>query len=273
MVTDNQPVALVTGASSGMGSDFALRLLGEGYHVFGAARRVERMQSIVASGGAAIAMDLADEDSIARGVNEVIQARGRLDVLVNCAGYGQYGAIEDVPIALARRQMEVNLFGLAHLTQLCLPHMRARGRGRIVNVSSIGGKIYTPLGGWYHASKFALEGWSDVLRNEVRSFGIDVIVLEPGGVRSEWSDIAAKEAKRWSGDGAYAELVRSFEKAQPQLGTAPGPSVISTLLVRALKAKRPHSRYVGGQMAWPLLLLRRWLPDRWFDRLVMSAFA
>jgi NAD(P)-dependent dehydrogenase (short-subunit alcohol dehydrogenase family) len=266
----DKPVALITGASSGMGKDFALRLLEEGYIVYGAARRVERMDDIVRAGGFALAMDVTDDAAMVSGVEAIIRQHGRIDVLINNAGYGQFGAIEDVPSELARRQMEVNLFGLARLTQLCLPHMRARKSGRIINISSVGGKIFTPLGGWYHASKFALEGWSDVLRVEMQPFGIDVVVIEPGGVRSEWSGIAVSEAERISGSGAYAGLVARAKTALAGLGEGPPPSVITDLVVRALRARRPRTRYVGGMLARPILLLRRWLPDRMFDRVVMS---
>ncbi|OCJ12334.1 short-chain dehydrogenase/reductase [Rhizobium sp. AC27/96] len=268
----SRPVALITGASSGIGRDFALRLLREGYIVYGAARRVDRMQNIVSAGGVSLAMDVTDDHSMTAGVETVMRDHGRIDVLINNAGYGQYGAIEDVPLDLARRQMEVNLFGLARLTQLCLPHMRARKSGTIFNISSIGGKIYTPLGGWYHASKFALEGWSDVLRNEVQSFGINVVVIEPGGIESEWSGIATQEAERLSGNGTYAQLVRGFIRAQKGMRGAPPPDVISDLIVKALKARRPKTRYSAGRMARPLLLLRRWLSDRMLDRLIMTAF-
>jgi NAD(P)-dependent dehydrogenase (short-subunit alcohol dehydrogenase family) len=272
MTASQKPVALVTGASSGMGQDFALRLLREGHIVYAAARRLDRMHEIVDKGGRSLAMDVTDDVSMRAGVEKVISECGRIDVLINAAGYGQYGAIEDVPLELARRQMEVNLFGLARLTQLCLPHMRERRSGRIINISSIGGKITTPLGGWYHASKFALEGWSDVLRNEMRGFGIEVVVIEPGGVQSEWSGIATKEAERISGSGVYGRLVRAFSHAQSNMRQAPPPSVISALVIKAVRAARPRTRYAGGLLARPLLFLRRWLSDRTFDRLVMSAF-
>lgn len=271
METSTKPVALVTGASSGMGIDFALRLLEEGYVVYGAARRVERMQEIVEAGGIALGMDLSSERSMLDGVHRIVKGHGRIDVLINNAGYGQYGALEEVPIELARQQMEVNLFGLGRLTQLCLPHMRARKQGKIINISSIGGKIVTPLGGWYHASKFALEGWSDVLRNEVRPFGINVVVIEPGGIQSEWAGIAVGEAERLSGRGPYAKLVRAFGKAQSGMKPPP-PTVITELVVRALKSRRPRPRYSGGLMAKPMLFLRYVLSDRMFDRLIMSAF-
>lgn len=267
-----KPVALVTGASSGMGRDFALSLLAEGYVVYGAARRIDKMSEIVTRGGATLAMDVTDEVSIQAGVDKIIAEQGRIDVLINNAGYGQYGALEDVPLELARKQFEVNLFGLARLTQICLPQMRAQGSGRIINISSIGGKMATPLGGWYHASKFALEGWSDALRNEVRQFGIDVVVVEPGGVASEWAGIAREEAVRHSGNGAYSRLVEAFVKAQSMLEKAAPPSAITDLIVDAVTSRRPKIRYVGGYLARPILFMRRWLSDRMFDRLIMSSF-
>jgi NAD(P)-dependent dehydrogenase (short-subunit alcohol dehydrogenase family) len=271
MNISEKPVALVTGASSGMGKDFALRLLEEGYVVYGAARRVERMQEIAEAGGITLNMDVTLEHSMLDGIHRIITDHGRIDVLINNAGYGQYGALEEVPIDLARRQMEVNLFGLGRLTQLCLPHMRRRKQGKIINISSIGGKIVTPLGGWYHASKFALEGWSDVLRNEVRPFGIDVVVIEPGGIQSEWAGIAIEEAQRLSGNGPYSNLVRAFAKAQSSM-KAPPPTVITELVIAAVKSSRPRPRYSGGLMAKPMLFLRHVLTDRMFDRLIMSAF-
>jgi NAD(P)-dependent dehydrogenase (short-subunit alcohol dehydrogenase family) len=265
-----KPVVLVTGASSGMGKDFALRLISEGYMVYGAARRTDRMGGIETAGGRVISLDVTDDVSIASCVDQIIREQGRIDVLINNAGYGQFGALEDVPMEEAHRQMEVNLFGPARLTQLCLPHMRARKFGRIFNISSIGGKFATPLGGWYHASKHALEGYSDALRNEVRPFGIDVIVIEPGAIESEWSGIAGDEAERYSGKGIYAGLVAKFRKMQGSI-KGPPPHVISDLIVRGLKAKLPATRYHGGGYAGTLLFFRHWLSDRGFDWLLMAA--
>lgn len=265
-----KPVALVTGASSGIGKDIARRLLAEGYTVYAGARRVERMVDLAGAGATVFALDVTQDASMVAAVAAVMAGSGRIDVLVNAAGYGQYGALEDVPIAEGRRQMETNLIGLARLTQLCLPVMRAQGRGRILNISSIGGKLAMPLGGWYHASKFALEGFSDALRNEVRQFGIDVVVIEPGGIESEWGDIAATSAAQASGEGPYAAMVASFAKTQG-LKTPP-PSVVSDMVMRALKAKRPAPRYSGGLAARPLLFLRKILSDRMLDRLTMLAF-
>ena len=271
MSSKDTPVVLITGASSGMGKDFALRLIAEGYIVYAAARRVERMTDIETAGGRTLALDVTDEQSMTAAVTRIISEQGRIDALINNAGYGQYGALEDVPIAEGRRQMETNLIGAARLIQLCLPHMRARRFGRIINISSIGGKLASPLGGWYHASKFALEGYSDALRNEVRSFGIDVVVIEPGGIESEWAQIAQQEAERYSAGVAYRGLVAAFGKLQARQRKLPSPAVISNLVIQALRARRPKPRYHGGFLAGPLLFLRRHLTDRMLDRLITSA--
>ena len=178
-----RPVVLLTGASSGIGYDVAPLLVRYGYIVYGAARRVEKIEELASEGVKALSLDVTDEASMEAAVQQIIDAEGRIDVLINNAGYGSYGAIEDVPIDEARRQFEVNLFGLARLTQLVLPHMRARGSGRILNISSMAGRITSPLGAWYHATKYALEAFSDALRMEVEEFGIDVVIIEPGGIK------------------------------------------------------------------------------------------
>lgn len=176
--------ALVTGASSGIGEDTARKLQALGYVVYGAARRTDRLQALATDGIRPLTMDVTDDASMTAGVDRILEETGRIDVLVNNAGYGSHGAIEDVPIDEARRQFEVNVFGLARLTQLVSPHMRAQGSGTIINISSIGGRLTTPLGGWYHATKYAVEALSDALRMELRPFGIDVVVVEPGAIRT-----------------------------------------------------------------------------------------
>lgn len=179
-----RPVVLLTGASSGIGYDVAPLLVRYGYTVYGAARRVEKIEELASEGVKTLILDVTDEASMEAAVQQIIDAEGRIDVLINNAGYGSYGAIEDVPIDEARRQFEVNLFGLARLTQLVLPHMRAQGSGRILNISSMAGRITSPLGAWYHATKYALEAFSDALRMEVEEFGIDVVIIEPGGIKT-----------------------------------------------------------------------------------------
>ncbi len=263
-------VALVTGASSGIGTEVALALLRRGYVVYGAARRVDRMQELSDRGGRVLPLDLTDEGSTEACLGAIFEKEGRLDVLVNNAGYGSYGAIEEVPLAEARRQFEVNLFGLARVTQLALPAMRRQGGGRIVNVSSIGGKIFTPMGGWYHATKHALEGWSDALRMEVEPFGIRVIVVEPGAIATEWGDIARASLLATSGQGPYRAQAGAFAKLMAPDGRFAGshPRVVADTVVRALSARRPRTRYAVGAGARPLLLARALLPDRAYDGIV-----
>jgi short-subunit dehydrogenase len=197
-------VALITGASSGMGKSTANILHSQGYTVYGAARRTDEMNDLKAKGIGVVSLDLTNDASIVEAVNTILNIEGRIDILINNAGYGSYGAVEDVPLDEARRQFEVNLFGMARLTQLILPTMRKQQSGRIVNISSMGGKIYTPFGAWYHATKHAVEGWSDCLRLELKEFGIDVVVVEPGGIKTPWGEISAENLKKASGNGAYA---------------------------------------------------------------------
>ena len=205
-------------------------------------------------------------------VETILREAGRIDVLVNNAGYGSYGALEDVPLDEARRQFDVNIFGLARLTQLVLPPMRAQRSGRIVNVSSIGGKIGEPFGSWYHATKFAVEGLSDSLRMELRQFGIDVVVIQPGAIISEWNRIARDGLLKYSGDGAYRDGARAYAKIMESAdhGWIPSPpSVVARTIVKAAQARRPRTRYAIGGGAKPVLFLRRVLSDRAFDSMML----
>ncbi|MEU9337046.1 oxidoreductase [Streptomyces sp. NPDC048290] len=270
-------VAFVTGASSGIGAATALRLNDAGYQVYAAARRVERMASLEAAGIHVLSLDLTDPDSITAAVRTVLADGGRLDLLVNNAGYGSYGAIEDVPMAEARAQFEVNVFGLADLTRQVMPQMRAQRGGTIANISSMGGKVVAPLGGWYHASKFALEALSDALRMEARPFGIHVVVIEPGSVRSEWGRVAAEHLRstaRTSPYRAVAERVADHLAASSEPGsrTTSEPEVIARTVVRVARATRPRTRYRTGFGAAPLVFLRWLLPDRAIDSLVRRSF-
>ena len=264
-------VILITGASAGMGKEFAKELSKDGHIVYGAARRVDKMQDIGKLGIKVLSMDVTDDVSMIKGVDTIVKEQGRIDVLINNAGFGSYGAIEDVSISDARYQLEVNVFGAARLIQLVLPYMRKQHYGRILNISSIGGKITTPLGGWYHASKFALEGLSDSLRNEVKQFGIDVVVIEPGGVKSEWASIAADNLAKNSSDSAYGPLIRKFTAAMKKNeGKGAEPEVITDLVRKSIASKEPRTRYAGGYMAGISLFMRKILPDRLFDKMLMS---
>ena len=263
--------AFVTGASAGIGEATARALLAAGYRVFAGARRLDRMAGLAAAGATLLKLDLTDDVSIVAAVNTIKNEARRIDVLVNNAGYGSYGALEDVPVDEGRRQFEVNAFGLARLCQLVLPMMRAQRSGKIVNVTSIGGKIWEPLGAWYHATKFAVEGLSDCLRVEVAPFGVDVIVIEPGAIRTEWAGIARDGLLQMSGGSAYAELAKRHARMLATADTsslASPPEVVARTIVRAVTARRPKTRYATGGGARTILFLRKILPDRMFDRLI-----
>jgi NAD(P)-dependent dehydrogenase (short-subunit alcohol dehydrogenase family) len=263
--------AFVTGASAGIGEATARALLAAGYRVFAGARRLDRMAGLAAAGATLLKLDLTDDASIVAAVNTIKNEAGRIDVLVNNAGYGSYGALEDAPLDEGRRQFEVNVFGLARLCQLVLPMMRAQKSGKIINVTSIGGKIWEPLGAWYHATKFAVEGLSDCLRVEVAPFGVDVIVIEPGAIRTEWAGIARDGLLQMSGGSAYAELAKRHARMLATADTsslASPPEVVARTIVRAVTARRPKTRYATGGGARTILFLRKILPDRMFDRLI-----
>jgi short-subunit dehydrogenase len=263
---------LVTGASSGIGARTAARLAADGHHVVGAARRVRDVASL--PGVAAVHLDLESEESITAAARETLEAVGPIDVLINNAGYGEFGSIEETPLDHARRQFQVNLFGLTRLTQLVLTPMRERGSGRIVNVSSLAGEFSSPLGGWYHASKFALEGLSDSLRLEVSPFGIDVVVVQPGPVRTPWHDEALQQLTDTSGKGPYAEMaaaVSRYHRAAQDSAVASDPDAVATVIVTAATTRKPRTRYRVGRGAGLAVALSR-LPDRVFDAMTRSQF-
>jgi NAD(P)-dependent dehydrogenase (short-subunit alcohol dehydrogenase family) len=265
-----RPVALVTGASSGIGAATARRLANAGATVYGVARRADRLAALAADGVLPLCLDITDDHALTVGVGEVLENEGRIDVLVNNAGYGSYGAIEDVPLDEARRQLEVNVFALARVTQLVLPTMRAAHDGTIVNITSMGGRFATAMGGWYHASKFAVEGLSDALRQEVAPFGIRVVVVEPGAIATEWGGHAASSAAAVSGHGAYGERVRRISETVDGGGLSrpSDPDVVARVVERAVKARKPRTRYAVGYMARPVIVARQLLPDRVFDAMI-----
>ena len=264
-------VVLITGASSGMGKETA-KLLGQNnYIVYAAARRVEKMKDLEVLGIKTISMDVANDSSIVKGVEEILHAEKRIDILINNAGFGAYGAIEDMSMETAKYQLDVNLFGAARLIQLVLPEMRKNKFGKILNVTSVGGKLATPYGGWYHASKFALEGLSDALRNEVKQFGIDVIVIEPGAVESEWADIAMDNLIESSKKSPYKVTIDKMAKSlKSTMNKRSKPILIASLIKKGIESKKPKARYVGGFMAKPVLFLKWILSDSLFDKMLAS---
>jgi len=266
-------VILVTGASSGIGKATAQRLIKEGHTVYVAARRIEKMQDLKELGGHPLQMDITKEEDIQSVVQTIQGKHGGVDVLVNNAGYAIYGAVEDTSIDDARRQFEVNIFGLARLTQLLLPYMREQKKGQIINISSVGGKIYTPLGAWYHATKHALEGWSDCLRLELKPFNVDVVVVEPGIIITEFGDVLYDPLVKRSANSAYGELAKKIAKASKasyDSGNGASPDVIAQVISKSVNSNRPKTRYAAGRMAKMLLFMRKWLSDRMFDQLIMS---
>jgi short-subunit dehydrogenase len=264
---------LVTGASAGIGHATALELQRAGHTVYGVARRVERMEDLRRAGVHPLAMDVTKEADLQRVVQTVLDEQPGIDVLVNNAGIGVYGAAEDVPIDSGRNQFEVNLFGPARLIQLVLPGMRERGSGTIVNVSSIGGVISLPLGAWYHASKHALEGYTDSLRQEVGRFGVRVVLIEPGIIKTEFESSTPHDLREISGDGPYASVAQAMaERVETVFNSgkskASDPSVVARAILAAVESGSPKPRYVVGYLAKLLLRMDRLLTDRAFDKLV-----
>jgi NAD(P)-dependent dehydrogenase (short-subunit alcohol dehydrogenase family) len=267
-------VVLVTGGSSAIGESIAVHLAATGWTVYAVARRVERMARLTDGGVIPFAMDVTDDASMVTGVRRVIREQGHLDALVNNAGYGSYGPVEYVPLDEARRQFDVNIFGLARLIQLVTPHMRQRHAGKIINISSIGGKVHEPLGAWYHATKFAVEGFSDSLRVELAPFGINVVIVEPGRIRSEWSSLARESMVERSRGTVYEararRMSRMFERIEsPNISS--GPEAVAEKVLQALEAAQPAARYPAGRGARAIVMARRLLPDRAMDFLMRRA--
>ncbi|MEK3713833.1 oxidoreductase [Paenibacillus sp. FSL R7-0333] len=269
----SRKVILITGASSGIGKETARKLLSEGYIVYAAARRVEHMQELKDLGAITVKMDISEEKDIKACVDTIIKEQGRIDVLFNNAGYALYGSVEEVSLSDARYQFEVNLFGLSCVTQLVLPYMRKQGSGKIISTSSVAGKIHAPLGAWYHASKHALEGWSDCLRLEVKKFGIDVVLIEPGSIETEFAQVSGAPMLKNSGNGPYKELAMAVAKVHHNSykpGAALSPSVVAEKVLQAIQAQKPKTRIALGKMAKPAIIMSRVLSDRAMDSMVMS---
>ncbi len=267
----SKKVALITGASSGIGKETAKLFVQNGFVVYGASRKIEKMTELKTVGVNLLAMDVTDEASMVAGVNEILQKENRIDVLVNNAGYGSYGALEDVPMSEAKYQFEVNIFGLARLTQLVLPHMRKQHSGKIINISSIGGSFGEPHGSWYHATKFAVEGLSDSLRPELKQFGIDVIIIKPGAILTEWSSIARENLIKVSGNSVYKTMVQKHVKMLENADkNGSQPIVVAKTILKAATVKCPKTRYATGSQAKVLLFIKSILSDKLFDKMMLS---
>lgn len=268
-------IVLITGATTGLGRHAALHLAERGHHVIATGRRagaLSALRSLATGRLDTLLLDVTDAASIAAArtrVDELTDGYG-VDVLVNNAGYGQLGPLEMVSDADLRAQFETNVFGLMAVTRAFLPAMRERGRGRILNVSSMGGRVTFPMSGAYHASKYAVEAMSDALRNELAPFGVDVVLIEPGAIRSEFTDRAMDGLEPYRiADSPYAPLLADADEVRDQTDRLAGhPGDVSRGIEAAMTARRPRARYVMPLHPRVLLLVARLLPTRWMDALM-----
>ncbi len=263
-------VILITGTASGIGKATAEFLVSKGHIVYGGDIQHEKNLYLDSIGGHSLRMDVTKDEEVKAAVEKVIKEQGRIDVLMNNAGYGQYGPVEEVTMEDAFAQFEVNLFGVARVTKAVLPHMRKQKSGTIINISSMGGKIYTPLGAWYHATKHAIEGWSDCLRLEVKEFGINVVIVEPGMINTGFYNVFAKKLAPYTKETAYSHIMDPMLKADPPKMSE--PIVIAKLINKIVNKRRPKTRYVKGKMAKMAIGYRNLFGDRAYDKMILRSF-
>ena len=265
---DPQRSVLITGASSGIGFATAHQLLERGWRVFAAARRLDAMEALRSRGAEVLPLDLADQESRVQLADVISRRVGALDALVNNAGYGETGPVETMPIERARAMFEVNVFGLIALTQLLLPSMREQRRGRIVNLSSIAGRFVTPGAGWYGASKHALEGISDALRLELHSFGLQVVLVEPGLIRTGFEAVSASSLQQQVADPVWGPMMRRVAAGWADgFRRGSSPELVARTIVSALETSTPKPRYRCGSES-EALVLQRFIPTQLWDALV-----
>ena len=270
---------LITGCSTGIGRATAERLAAAGHTVYATARRPEAVADLEAKGCRTLALDVTDEGSMKAAVDAVEEAEGAVGALVNNAGYSQSGAVESVRLDDVRAQFETNVFGLIRMSQLVLPGMRAAGRGRIVNVGSMGGRLTFPGGGVYHATKYAVEALSDAMRFELAGFGVQVVLIEPGLITTEFASAApASIEEGTAGDGPYAEFNQAVGKATagayqgPTAKLGGPPEAVAKVIDKALTSRRPRARYLVTPSARLIAGQRKLLSDRMWDRFVGTQF-
>ena len=269
---------LITGCSSGIGHATAERLAADGWKVYATARKPESIADLKDKGCETLALDVTDEQSMSAAVAAVTEAEGAVGVLVNNAGYSQSGALETVPLEQIRRQFETNVFGLIGMCQLVLPGMRDQQWGRIVNIGSMGGRLTFPGGGAYHATKYSVEALSDALRFEVRGFGVDVILVEPGLIVTNFGEVASSSVSDTEDDGPYAHFNRAVAKTTadayngPMVKLGAGPEAVAGTIAKALKSGRPKARYAVTPSAHLMITQRRFTPDRIWDLMMRTQF-
>ena len=267
-MTRSGRTVLITGASSGIGLASAHQLLDRGWRVFAAARRLEKMESLRQRGAEVLPLDIASEASRRQLADAISSRVGVLDALVNNAGFGDVGPVETMSLDQVRDMFEVNLFGLMGLTQLLLPRMREQRSGRIVNVSSIAGRFVTPGAGWYGASKHALEGISDALRLEMHRFGVQVVLVEPGLIRTGFEAVADASMQKHCSDPIWGSMMRNVAAGWAEgFRKGSSPDVVAQTIATALESDRPKARYRCGRES-ESVLVQRFMPTTLWDALV-----
>lgn len=266
--TRNNQVVLVTGSASGIGKATCERLIKEGYIVYGGDIAVEKNQYLDKTGGYSIALDVTKDEQVKAAVDRVIKEQGKIDVLYNNAGFGEMGTNEETTMEDYEAMFDVNFYGYVRMVKAVLPYMRAQKYGRIVNTTSMGGKIYFPLAGPYHATKHALEGWLDVLRLEVKDFGIKIVIIEPGLINTNFYTVTGEYRDKYIKNTAYGHIFEPIAKAPlPKMSE---PDVIAKVVSKAIAKKNPKTRYVKGRNAKMLIKMRRLVGDKMYDRIIMS---
>ena len=270
-------VVLITGASSGMGYDTAKILASQGYKVYACARRLELMESLKEFGITPLKLDVTVEDNVVEVVNQIKNENGKIDILINCAGYGLFGPIETVELKEAIDEMNVNLFSVARMIKEVLPIMKEKHSGRIINVGSIAGKSYLYFGGWYHASKYALEGFTDSLRLELKPFGIKVVLIEPGSFATNWGKIARNHVYKntvctdYEAEGKI--IADAYDAVFSKKGfIAKDPYLAAKKIAKAATKKHPKTRYCFGRFSKMLIWFKALAPTRLYDYMVVNVF-
>ncbi len=280
MEWEEPKVILITGTASGIGKATAEHLIEKGHIVYGGDIQFQKNKYLDSIGGHSIDMDVTDTAMVNAGVERIIREHGRIDVLYNNAGWGLYAPVEEAREGDLRHQMEVNLFGVNNVTRADLPHMRKQESGRILVTSSMGGKIYMPLGAWYHASKHAIEGYFDCLRLELKHFNIDVVIIEPGAINTNFGNVTSGYLEKYVDNTAYGHMVTPYVEMMKQITEDPEmiermpsePIVIAEAVEKAIRKRKPKTRYVKGKMGKLLIFYRNTFGDRAFDRLILRMF-
>ena len=269
---DKQKVVLITGTALGIGKSTAEYLIDKGHIVYGGDILIQENLYLNDIGGTALEMDVTNQNHIDNAVKKIISEQGRIDVLVNNAGLGVYGAIEDVSMEDIYYQYDVNLFGLARVTKAVLPYMREKESGIIINISSVLGETYGPLAGWYLSTKHALEGWSDALRVELKKFDIDVVIVQPGAINTNFSNVTKTYIDKYRENSPYQHLYGEpiTDTGNEILSNQSDPIVIAKVINKAIDARNPKTRYAAGAYSRIGIFLRKIMTDKMFDRFILS---